>query len=132
MCSPTTERAVRDLLARVAARNRAQTHEVAIAVAFASNDLELRYKPVIEVDRTRFELWARRALLDADNGLIDGVRSDFVTLEWIRDRIAHSLNPVTRTRLDTLVRDLGGAVADEDAPAASALAEELLSLMDDL
>ena len=77
---------------------------IGIDAAYASNDLQLRYRPVTEVDTIRFELWVRRALVDAANGSVGGVRSDFVTLEWIRDRIAHTLDPVTLTRVDALVR----------------------------
>ncbi len=92
--------------------------------------MELRYKPVPEVDSTRFKLWVRSALVDATAGSIDGVRSDLVTQEWIRDRIAHTLDPVTLTTLDTLVRDLGSALLDEDAVEAAAIARELLKLVD--
>ena len=127
-----TNLAVRNLVARVNARNRQETYAASIATAYASNDLELRYKPVTEVDRVRFELWVRRALVDATRGAIDGVRSDVVTLEWIRDRIAHVLAPVTLTRLDTLLRDLGGAVRDEDALTAIEIARELQALMDEV
>jgi hypothetical protein len=122
---------LQDLLARITARNRSETYAASIAVAYASNDLELRYKPVTEVDTMRFELWTRRALVDATNGSLDGVRSDQVTLEWIRDRIAHTLDPVTRTRVDTLVRDLGAAVIDEDLGAAAQTASELREVMSD-
>ena len=64
------------------------------------------------------------------SGSIDEVRSDFVTLEWIRDRIAHTLDPVTRTRMDTLLRDLGAAVGDDDAIAAAEVARELMQIVD--
>ena len=73
----------------------------------------------------RFELWTRRALVDAIDGSLGGVRSDAVTLEWIRDRIAHTLDPVTLTRIDTLVGDLGTAVVDEDLGAAAQTARDL-------
>ena len=127
-----TDVAVRNLIARINARNRLETYSASIAMAYASNDLELRYEPVTEVDTVRFELWVRRALLDATRGSLDGVRSDVVTLEWIRDRIAHVLDPVTLTRVDTLVRDMGTAVLDEDVRAAAELARELQSIMDEI
>jgi hypothetical protein len=121
--------ALRDLIAAINARSRSGTYSAAIAAAYASNDIELRYKPVAEVDTVRFELWARRALLDATNGSIDGVRSDLVTLEWIRDRIAHTLDRVTLTTVDTLVRDLGTAVLDDDAVEAAQVARDLLDAL---
>ena len=122
--------ALRDLIARIAVGNRPGTYEASIAVGYASNDLELRYKPVTKVDTVRFKLWARRALVDATSNTLDDVRSDVVTLEWIRDRIAHTLDPVTLTQLDTLVRDLGSAVIDDDAATAAELAKGLLETID--
>lgn len=124
--------ALRDLIAAINARSRSGTTSAAIAAAYASNDIELRYKPVAAVDTVRFELWARRARLDATNGSIDGVRSDLVTLEWIRDRIAHTLDPVTLTTLDTLVRDLGTAVLDDDAVEAAQIASDLVDVVEEL
>ena len=35
-------------------------------------------------------------------------------MEWIRDRFVHTVEPVTRTRIDASVRDLGTAVVDHD------------------
>ena len=122
--------ALRDLVAKINSRDRSGTYSAAIAAGYASNDLELRYKPVAEVDTQRFRLWTRRALVAATDGSIDEVRSDFVTLEWIRDRIAHTLDPVTRTRMDTLLRDLGAAVGDDDAIAAAEVARELMQVVD--
>jgi len=60
------------------------------------------------------------------------LRSDVVTLEWIRDRIAHTLDPVTRIRLDTLVGELGTAVVDNDLKAAGQTARDLRVLMSGL
>ena len=120
-----TDVAVSNLIAQIAARNRTETYAASIAAAYAVNDLKLRYQPVIKIDAKRFDLWARRALVDAQAGNTGHVRSDFVTLEWLRDRVAHALNPVARTRLDTLVRNLGHAVGDEDMDAAAAIARDL-------
>ncbi len=88
-----TRVALRDLVRKIATRDRPATREATIDVAYASNDLQLRYRPVTEVDTIRFDLWVRRAIVDALADSRGGVRSDFVTLEWIRDRIAHTLDP---------------------------------------
>jgi hypothetical protein len=117
--------ALRNLVAQVASRDRSKARSASIDAAYASNDLQLRYRPVTEVDAMRFELWTRRALVDATDGSLGGVRSDAVTLEWIRDRIAHTLDPVTLTRIDALVGDLGTAVVDEDLGAAAQTARDL-------
>ena len=126
-----TRVALQDLVEQVEARDRARTRSASIDVSSASADLQLRYRPVTKIDSIRFELWARRALQDARLGSLGGTRSDVVTLEWIRDRIAHTLGPVTLTRVDTLVGELGTAVVDQDLNAAARTARELRIVMED-
>jgi hypothetical protein len=77
-----------------------------------------------------FALWVRRAVVDATDGSLDGVRSDQVTLEWIRDRIAQTLGPVLRTRIDTLVGELGASVMDQDLARATQAARDLQDVVD--
>jgi hypothetical protein len=127
-----TSVALRNLIAKIDARLRSKTREASIDAAYASNDLQLRYRPVIEVDTMRFELWVRRALVDATTGSRGGTRSDVITLEWIRDRIAHTLDPVTLVRLDSLIGEMGGAVVDEDLTAAAHAARDLREVMSGL
>jgi len=124
-----TEDALQNLVSQTAAQNRSKTYAASIDAAYASNDLQLRYRPVTKIDTARFELWVRRALLDATDGSIGGVRSDVVTLEWIRDRIASSLDPVTLVQVDTAVSGLGVAVGDGDVKAAAATARSLDEVM---
>ena len=124
-----TSIALRNLIALIEARSRSKTRDASIDAAYASNDLQLRYRPVIKIDTRRFELWVRRALVDAAAGSLGGTRSDVVTLEWLRDRIALSLDPVTLVRLDTLVGEMGGAVVDEDLTAAARAARDLRDVM---
>lgn len=120
-----TRVSLQNLAAQIASRDRSKTHEASIDAAYASNDLQLRYRPVAEIDTMRFDLWVRRALVDAIGGSLGGVRSVVVTIEWIRDRIAHTFDPVTATRIDALVGDLGTAVVDEDLTAAAQTARDL-------
>ena len=127
-----TSVALRNLIAQIEARSRSKTRDAAIDVAYASNDMQLRYRSVIKIDTRRFELWVRRALVDAMARSLGGTRSDVVTLEWLRDRIALSLDPVTLVRLDTLVSEMGGAVVDDDLPAAAHAARELRALLSGL
>ena len=124
-----TRLALDELVAQIASRARSRARAASIDVSYASVNLQLRYRPVTEVDTIRFELWTRRALVDAADGSLGGVRSDVVTIEWIRDRIAHTVDPVTRTRIDTLVGDLGTAVVDRDLDAAADTARALLELV---
>ncbi len=120
---------LRKLVEQIASRDRTKTRAASIDASYASINLQLRYRPVTEVDTVRFELWARRALVHAIDGSLGGVRSDLVTLEWIRDRFVHTVDPVTRTRIDTLVRDLGTAVVDKDLTAAARTARNLGKVM---
>jgi hypothetical protein len=77
------------------------------------------------VDRPRFELWARRLLVDAAVGDVAGVARDLATLEWMRDRIAHTLTDGDRTRLDACLVEVRTAISDKDLPAAAELARQL-------
>jgi hypothetical protein len=120
-----THLALRELVDQIASRDRTKTRAAAIDASYAGINLQLRYRPVTEVDTIRFELWARRALVHARTGSVGGVRSDLVTMEWIRDRFVHTVDPVARTTIDTLVGDLGTAVLDEDIDAAAETARAL-------
>ena len=131
MVKPTSL-ALRNLIAQIEARSRSRSRDASIDVAYASNDLQLRYRRVVKVDTRRFELWVRRALVDATAGSLGGTRSDVVTLEWLRDRIAQSLDPVTLVRLDSLVGEMGGAVVEEDLTAAAHAARDLRTVMSGL
>jgi hypothetical protein len=124
-----TQDALQNLILQAASHDRSKTYTASVDAAYASNDLQLRYRPVPRIDTVRFELWVRRALLDATDGSLGGVRSDEVTLEWIRDRIASSLDPVTLVTVDTLVASLGVAVGDGDLTAAASTARELDTVM---
>jgi hypothetical protein len=124
-----TNMALENLIRQIASQDRSKTFAASIDAAYASNDLQLRYRPVTEIDTARFELWARRAVVDATRGSVGGVRSDAVTLEWIRDRIAQTLEPVTLVQLDTLVGELGTNVMDEDLTAAAQTANDLRDLV---
>jgi hypothetical protein len=127
-----TRLALRSLIAQIASRDRSKSYSASIDAAYASNDLQLRYRPVTEVDTMRFELWVRRALVAANDGSLGGVRSAVVTLEWIRDRISHTLDPVTLVRLDSLVGELGVDVVDDDLTAAAQTARDLRDVMSGL
>ena len=63
--------------------------------------------------------------MDAYAGDPDGVAGDVATLEWIRDRIAHSLAPANAERIDALLGDLRSAADNEDLTAAAEAAVQL-------
>ena len=124
-----TGRALDQLVRQIESRDRSETRAASIDASYASINLQLRYRPATEVDTVRFELWTRRALVGAIDGSIGDVRSALVTMEWIRDRIVHTVDAVTRTQIDTLVRDMGTAVVDRDFGAIEDKARELEDLV---
>jgi hypothetical protein len=126
-------RAQLELSRAIDKRDVAQAGTAAIDVAQSALDLELRYLPPPEIDLARFELWARQILVDASAHDLGGITGDVATLEWIRDRFAHNLDPADLTRIDAHLLELQGAVADKDLAAArdeaAALRDTLAGLM---
>jgi hypothetical protein len=80
--------ALRALTAAVGGRDRQPAAQAALDVANATLDLQLRYRPPVEVNQARLELWARQLLVDAAGRNAAAVQGDVTTLAWIRDRIA--------------------------------------------
>jgi hypothetical protein len=91
----------------------------------AALDLELRYRPPAEVDRARFDLWARQARVDAVAGRRSTLAGDVAALEWIRDRFAHALDGVALARIDTRLEQLRTNVADRELGAVMRTAAAL-------
>ncbi len=85
----------------------------------------------MEIDIDRFNLWLHQALLDAQYQKADGLKGDVSTLEWIRDRIAASLDKTDVTRIDTLLKDLRGAVNDGNFKETLATARELVETLEE-
>jgi hypothetical protein len=122
---PQMGRAVGALTRAIDARDSIRARQAALDVAQSALDLRLRHRPVLEIDQDRLELWATRLTVDAEAGDLANVRGDLATLEWIRDRVAHALGAVQRTRLDTHLLELRGAVGDEELDAVAAEAGRL-------
>jgi sigma54-dependent transcription regulator len=78
----------------------------------AALDLELRHRTADQIDRARFDLWARRAQLDLAAHDLANATGDVSTLEWIRDRIATGLDPVLLARVNGLILRLREHVND--------------------
>jgi hypothetical protein len=113
------------LAAAVDARDAAQARQAAIDAAQWSLDLQLRYQPPVEIDLARFDLWAAQLMVDAAAGDAAAVNGDFFTLDYIRDRILHTLQGDDVTRINAMLEELQGAVGDEDLAAAADAAERL-------
>ena len=124
-----TNRVAAALAGTVADRDRDSARQAAVDAAQAAFDLELQYRPTVAVDRGRFDAWLRQTLVDLETRNHVGLLGDVATLEWIRDRIEKSFDPVGLTRLDTLLRDLRADVGDEDPAAVSATVAALRELV---
>jgi hypothetical protein len=119
------DRALADLAAAIDARDPALAGTAAIDVAQSATDLQLRYRPVADIDRARFELWARQVVVDAADGDLDGMRGDVTTLEFIRDRFVHTLDQPDVIAIDVHLIELRNIVTDGDPAAGEEEAEDL-------
>jgi hypothetical protein len=122
---PQMSRALEALAAGVDARKALAARQAAIDVARWSLDLQLRHRPATGIDLARFDLWAAQVLVDSAAGDVAAVNGDFFSLDYIRDRIQHTLAEADRTRLNSELDELNSAVADEDLAAAADAARQL-------
>jgi hypothetical protein len=114
------EHAVGHLRRAVEARASRRSADAALELGHAGLDLQLRYRPPAEIDRARFELWARRLLVDTKARDVAAAKGDLATLEWIRDRFAQTLDPVGRTRVDAVLGALRTRLNEDDLRGAAA------------
>ena len=101
--------ALHALAAAVGAHNSQAVQQAALEAADASLDLQLRYRPAVQINLARFQRWARQLLVDAAANNAAAVHGDVTTLAWIRDRI--SLDSADGSDLDDQLRYLR-SVAD--------------------
>jgi hypothetical protein len=101
--------ALHALAPAVGAHHSRAVEQAALEVADASLDLQLRYRPAVQINLARFQLWARRLLVDAAANNAAAVHGDVTTLAWVRDRI--SLDSADGSDLDDQLRYLR-SVAD--------------------
>ena len=121
--------ALKALARAIKVRKPATARDAALDVAQATLDLQLQFRPIVEIDLARSDLWARQVLVDAARDDIAAVSGDTATLEWIRDRIARSLDSVVVTRIDTLLEQLRSNVKDADPAAAAVTAATFRELL---
>jgi hypothetical protein len=132
LVEPRMTDALAALSEAVDARDAAQTRQAALDAAQLSLDLQLRYRPVAEIDRARFDLWAAQLVVDAAAGDAAAVNSDIFTLDYIRDRILHTLDNADVVRINTVLGELQGAqstMSDKDVAAAANAAERLRDIL---
>lgn len=109
----------------VNARNAAAARQGAIDVARATLDFRLRYRPPTEIDRARFDLWAAQILVDAAANNPAGVRGDVTTLEYVRNRFAHTLTSSVLAQVDAILLGLRTAANASNMSAAADAATRL-------
>ena len=124
-----TNRALKGLARAVKRRHPRSARNATLDVTQAALDLQLRYRPAVEIDRARFDLWARQVRVDAAARRHAAVSGDVAALEWIRDRIVHKLGPVAVTRIDTRLEQLRADVADRRLAAAAKTAAALRKVL---
>jgi hypothetical protein len=117
------------LVAAVDSHQPEESRQAAIEVARAGLDFELRHRPVVEIDLGRFDLMARQVLVDAAADDAAGITSDVTTLEWMWDRVAHSVDQATADQIESQLTELRTAADDEDVEAAVAAAAQLQALL---
>jgi uncharacterized membrane protein len=125
MVEPRMTDALAALAEAVEARDAAQARQAAIDAARWSLDLQLQYRPPAEIDLARLDLWAAQLVADASAGDAAAVNGDFFALDYIRDRVLHTLDGADVTRINATLEDLQGAVGDQDLAAATDAGERL-------
>jgi hypothetical protein len=120
--------ALGELTRAVGARRARLASQAAIGVWQSALDLELRHRPPAAIDAARFELWAQQLMVDASARDVAGVTGDVAVLEWIRDRLAHTLSDPVRSELDVRLRALRAAADARNLSSAADHAARLARL----
>ena len=116
------------LVPAVTERNAEGARAAALDVRMAALDLELQYRPPAEIDLDRFGVWADRLLVDTASDEPDpgNVAGDVTSLEWVWDRIGHTLDDGDVADVEAQLEDLRTAADDEDMAAAADAASRLV------
>jgi hypothetical protein len=121
LIEPVVDGAIRALTRAVDVHRVARARNAAIVLARSSYDIQLRYRPVTEVDLARLDLWAAQLIVDEAAGDIDAIGADGFALDYVRDRIRHALDDETLFRVNTELGAIQNAIVDE-TPAVAARA----------
>jgi len=104
----------------------------AIEVARLAYDLQLRYRPAVEVDLARLDLWAAQLILDVGADDQSAFGADAFALDYIRDRIVHALDSADRVAVNLALGEIQVAVVDEEMEAGEETAARLREILADL
>ncbi len=122
---PILHAAIAALQAEVGKHNIQGARQAAIEAARWSLDLQLRYRPVAEVDLARFGLWAAQVLVDVAAKDFGAVNGDMFTLTLIRDRLLGALDADAAQNLNIHLGELMTATGEQKLPPARKAAEQL-------
>jgi hypothetical protein len=129
LIEPQLDAAVNALDAAVDARSPARARNAAIEAARLSFDLQLRYRPVTEIDLARMDLWAAQLLVDEAAGNTDGLAADAYAMDYVRDRIWAALDEAELARVNAALGAIQVAVVDEEPAAAAEAAGRLRDIL---
>ncbi len=105
------------------------TRQAALDVRQAALDFELRYLPVAQVDLARFDLWTQQVAADAMAGDAPALAGDVATIEWVWDRIAHTVDTSTAGKIEERLAALRTAIDAGNLADAAAAAADLHTLV---
>jgi hypothetical protein len=125
LIEPRVEGALRALGAAVASRESRATQDAAIVVSRLALDLQLRYRPVTEIDLARLDLWAAQLVSDAAANDARTVSADSFAMDYVRDRLLRALDELQLRRLNVELGAIQVAVIDRDIAGAGAAAQRL-------
>jgi hypothetical protein len=116
------------LMPAVEARNPEGARSAALDAQMAALDLQQQYRAPTEIDLARFGVWADQLLVDTaseepDPGHIAG---DVTSMEWVWDRIAHTLADTDVSDIEAQLEELRTAADDEDTATAAEAAPRLV------
>lgn len=132
LIEPVMDRALRTLTVAVDARHASSARNAAIEAARSSFDLQLRYRPVTEMDLARLDLWAAQLLVDEAAGDTAGIGADAYALDYVRDRILGALDATTLVQVNTELGAIQIAVVDQEPAAAAKAAARLREILSQL
>ena len=105
-------RALAATASAVGSKDGAGAQQAAIDVAMYAFDLHLPFRPAVEVDLARFDLWLAQMQVDAAAGDGAAVNGDFFALDYVRDRVVQALSAEEAAAINLQLEELLGAVGD--------------------
>jgi hypothetical protein len=130
LLDPLIADAVAALADAVAERDPTLSRQAAIDAGRLILDMQLLYRAVSDIDLGRFSLWAEQLQLDAELGDDAAVNGDLFALDYVRDRILHTLADDDVMAINALMEEINGLVHDGDLVAVADAADELREVVD--